>query len=129
MIKKIQFSAALTAVLFLTAAIPAAYQFLLTSGDAIVLGFSQEMPAEVMRLFFVALTLFLFLISRTLLSRIVWGVASAIFLLEAFSSQLNSLLIGNSLLTSFIAVILTGLVLAIVEYFSRARNKFGRSVR
>jgi len=129
MFRKIQFSAILTIVLLLIAAIPAAHQYLIDSGEAIVLGFSQEMPTSVVRLFFIALLLFLFFISRTLLSRIVWGVSSAIVLLGLFTGLLSSLLTGTSLLTSLAAVLLSGLVLAIVEYFSRARNKFGRSIK
>ncbi|MGH1366747.1 MAG: hypothetical protein ACRBF0_24525 [Calditrichia bacterium] len=129
MFKKIQFSAVLTIVLLLVAAIPAAHQYLIDSGEAIVIGFSQEMPTSVVRLFFIALLLFLFFISRTLLSRIVWGASSAIVLLGSFTGLLSSQLNVTSLLTSFIAVGLTGAILAIVEYFSRARNRMGRSIK
>jgi len=127
--KKIQFSAVLTAVLLLASFIPVVYRYIFNFGEAIVVGFSQEMPVEVVRIFFVSLTLFLFFISRTHLSRIVWGVVSTFFLLGLFAWLTGGLNNGITSPEFAISSLLSGLVLGITEYFSNRRNRIGRFVK
>lgn len=127
--KKVRFSVILTMVLILVSFIPNVFRYVFNSGEAIIFGFSQEMPAEVVRFFFVGLTLFLFFISRTLLSRIVWGLSSALFLLGLFAWLISGLNDGTLQGAYLIPILLTGLTLAITEYFSNVRNKIGRFVK
>lgn len=129
MFKKIQFSVVFTAMLLLASVLPMVYRYILNFGEAIIIGFSQEMPMEVVRLFFVGLTLFLFFISRTLLSRIVWGVASTFFLLGLFAWLTGGMANGITSLEFAISALLSGLTLGITEYLSNRRNRIGRFVK
>ena len=127
--KKVRFAAILTIVLISASFIPAVFRYVFNSGEAIIFGFSQEMPAEAVRFFFVGLTLFLFFISRTLLSRIVWGLSSALFLLGLFAWLISGLNNETPQPEYLIPILLTGLTLGITEYFSNVRNKIGQFVK